>query len=243
MQRMARRARRTSAPLAALVALSVAAGCASPASLGTATGRGDDVGDGDRRGAAAEAAPTEPSQTGARAGGAARTRGSSDASPGPAVRNYRAPRRIPAQDPPVLVEIPAIGVSSDLQRLGANRDGTVEVPDRWERAGWYADGASPGEPGSAVILGHVDSQAGPAVFARLHELGPGDQIQVTTAEGVDLTFVVERLEQHAKVRFPTAEVYYPTLRPLLRLVTCGGDFDRADGHYRDNVIVFARLAG
>jgi streptogramin lyase len=133
------------------------------------------------------------------------------------------------------VEIPGIGVASDLEDLGRNPDGTVEVPDRWDVAGWFADGA-------AVILGHVDSRQGPAVFARVGELAAGDEIVVERSDGSAVTFVVERTERHDKERFPTEEVYFPTLEPELRLVTCGGSFDRSTGHYRDNVIVFAALA-
>lgn len=93
-----------------------------------------------------------------------------------------------------------------------------------------------------MILGHLDSTTGPAVFFRLTELGAGDEIRVERADGSHVTFVVERIERRAKTRFPTHEVHLPTLRPTLRLVTCGGAFDSAAGHYRDNVVVFAELA-
>jgi sortase (surface protein transpeptidase) len=113
------------------------------------------------------------------------------------------------------------------------------VPSRWEVAGWYAPGPRPGDPGSAVILGHVDSKRGPAVFYRLRELRPGDEIVVTRADRSTVRFVVQRTEQYDKLRFPTDEVYYPTLTSTLRLVTCGGQFDATTGHYRSNIIVFA----
>jgi sortase (surface protein transpeptidase) len=109
-------------------------------------------------------------------------------------------------------------------------------------AGWYAPGTRPGDPGSAVILGHVDSKRGPAVFFRLRELRPGDEIRVGRADGSSVRFTVQRTEQYGKQRFPTDEVYYPTLTPALRLVTCGGEFDATAGHYRSNVIVFATRA-
>jgi hypothetical protein len=92
-----------------------------------------------------------------------------------------------------------------------------------------------------VILGHVDSKRGPAVFYRLRELRPGDLVEVALAGGSSVRFAVERVEQYPKARFPTAEVYYPTLTPELRLVTCGGTFDATAGHYRSNIIVFAAL--
>jgi hypothetical protein len=92
-----------------------------------------------------------------------------------------------------------------------------------------------------VILGHVDSKRGPAVFFRLRELRRGDEIRVGRADGSSLRFVVERTEQYDKQRFPTDDVYYPTLTPGLRLVTCGGLFDYRTRHYRSNIIVFAAI--
>jgi len=158
-----------------------------------------------------------------------------------AARGFRSTRGYQATPVPVRIEIPSIGVASPLDRLGRARDRTVEVPSRWEVAGWYAPGTRPGDPGSAVILGHVDSKRGPAVFFRLRELRRGDVIAITRADGSSLRFAVDRTEQYDKRRFPTDAVYYPTLTPELRLVTCGGEFDATAGHYRSNVIVFATL--
>jgi hypothetical protein len=159
-----------------------------------------------------------------------------------AVRGFRSARGYRKTPVPVRLEIARIGVSTGLQRLGRARDGTVEVPSEWGVAGWYAGGTRPGDPGSAVILGHVDSKSGPAVFYRLRELRPGDVVEVVRAGGSRARFTVERLEQVDKLRFPTDDVYYPTLTPMLRLVTCGGAFDPASGHYRSNVIVYATLS-
>jgi sortase (surface protein transpeptidase) len=158
-----------------------------------------------------------------------------------AARGFRSTRGYQATPVPVRIGIPAVGVSSPLDRLGRARDRTVQVPSRWERAGWYAPGTRPGDPGSAVILGHVDSKGGPAVFYRLRELRRGDLVEVARADGSSVRFAVERVEQYDKRRFPTDEVYYPTLTPELRLVTCGGTFDATAGHYRSNIIVFAAL--
>jgi sortase (surface protein transpeptidase) len=163
-----------------------------------------------------------------------------------AAQGFRSTRRFRPTPAPVRVEIPAIGVATPLQRLGRAGNGTIEVPhgpDKWDVAGWYKDGTRPGDPGSAVILGHVDSKSGPAVFYRLRELRRGDRVEVVRAGGSRLAFTVQRVEQYPKRRFPTAEVYYPTLEPMLRLVTCGGAFNAATGHYTDNVIVFASLGG
>jgi sortase (surface protein transpeptidase) len=157
------------------------------------------------------------------------------------IGSYRSVRTPPAVAAPIRVEIPAIGVSSELQRLGRDRRGAIEIPDVWDTAGWYAEGARPGQAGPAVVLGHVDSRYGPAVFFRLRELAAGDRIVITRDDGSRVTFVVDRLERHAKTRFPTDEVYLSTLEPTLRLVTCGGPFDRGSGHYQDNLVVFAEL--
>jgi len=158
-----------------------------------------------------------------------------------AARGFHSTRGYRATPVPVRIEIPAIGVTSSLDRLGRAPDKTVQVPSRWEVAGWFAPGTRPGDPGSAVILGHVDSRSGPAVFYRLRELRRGDLVEVARADGSTVRFVVQRTEQYDKRRFPTDEVYYPTLTPALRLVTCGGEFDATAGHYRSNIIVFATL--
>jgi sortase (surface protein transpeptidase) len=156
-------------------------------------------------------------------------------------RGFRSARGYRATPVPVRLEIPKIGVASSLIPLGRAADGTVEVPP-WKVAGWYARGPRPGDPGSAVILGHVDSTGGPAVFFRLRELRRGDRIEVRRADGSRVRFVVQRTAQYDKRRFPTDDVYYPTLTPALRLVTCGGEFDATVGRYRSNLIVFATMA-
>jgi sortase (surface protein transpeptidase) len=140
-----------------------------------------------------------------------------------AARGFRSTRGYRATPVPVRVEIPKIDVVSRLDRLGRAPDGTVQEPTRWAVAGWYAAGTRPGDPGSAVILGHVDSKGGPAVFFRLRELRQGDMVTIERADGSVVRFVVQRTKQYAKDRFPTDEVYYPTLTPALRLVTCGGE--------------------
>ena len=159
------------------------------------------------------------------------------------VRRFRSARPDPVVPPPMSIEISTISVSSDLQRLGRDAGGAIEIPSDWQVAGWYAEGVRPGQAGPAVIVGHVDSKQGPAVFYRLRDLRRGDTIEVTRKDGSVAVFVVDRLEQHAKTRFPTDDVYLPTLEPTLRLVTCDGMFDRSTGHYRDNLVVFANLDG
>ena len=158
------------------------------------------------------------------------------ATPTPAYRSVRTYRPVAA---PVRLRIPAIGVDTTLVRLGLAPDGSIAAPTRWELAGWYAKGPRPGQPAPAVIAGHVDSRSGPAVFYRLRELRPGARVYVARADGSTIRFRVTETRRVAKSAFPADLVYTPTLRPVLRLVTCGGTFDAATGHYRDNVVVSA----
>jgi sortase (surface protein transpeptidase) len=118
----------------------------------------------------------------------------------------------------------------------------MEVPDPGQ-VGWYRLGPQPGAPGPAVLVGHVDNHTGPAVFYRLRQLRPGDQILIGQSDGTTSRFLVGRLEQHPKTALPTNRIWPTTTRPLVRLITCGGPFIRATGHYRDNVFVFASPTG
>jgi sortase (surface protein transpeptidase) len=151
-------------------------------------------------------------------------------------------RRSRRPAPPVRVEIPAIGVASRLVRLGLAADGTMEVPDDYDLAGWFTGGPMPGQDGPAVIVGHIDSKTGPAVFYRLGDLRPGDAVRVQRADGAWLAFEVTGTARYPKSQFPTGAVFGPVPGPVLRLVTCGGAFDRASGHYLDNLVVTARPA-
>ena len=143
---------------------------------------------------------------------------------------------------PVRLRISTLGIDAAVGPVGRLPDGTVEVPARWEDVGWYEGGARPGDVGPAVLLGHVDSRSGPAVFVALPRVTPGTAVEVVGADGTLARFRVDRVESYPKSRFPTDAVYLPSLRPELRLVTCGGEFDRATRHYRDNVVVFASPA-
>jgi sortase (surface protein transpeptidase) len=165
-------------------------------------------------------------------------------SPSPSVDHaagFRSPRTHRTVALPARLRIPAIGVDTPLLRLGLDAHGAVEAPTAWDKAGWYTASARPGQAGPAVVLGHVDSKSAPAVFYRLATLRPGDRVEVTRTDGTRATFRVSGRQQVAKSQFPTDLVYAPTLEPSLRLVTCGGTFDRRSGHYRDNIIVSAVL--
>ena len=146
---------------------------------------------------------------------------------------------------PVSVSIPAIGVHSRLLHLGLNSDGTIQVPSiqtSSDEAAWYKYSATPGQIGSSVIEGHVDSYQGPAVFFRLGALRPGDTVDVTLADGITAIFRVTGVREYAKSRFPAKAIYGATDYAALRLITCGGTFDYATGHYLSSTVVFASLA-
>ena len=140
---------------------------------------------------------------------------------------------------PKRLRIPAIGVSARVVPLGLAPDRTMETPRNFARTGWFEPGREPGERGPAVIVGHVDSTRGPAVFYRLRELRRRDLIAVERADGSVVRFRVEGLERWPKTAFPTRRVFGATRVAALRLVTCSGDFDPSTGHYADNTIVYA----
>jgi LPXTG-site transpeptidase (sortase) family protein len=152
---------------------------------------------------------------------------------------YKSSRALAKVALPVRVRVPGIGVNSVLEHLGKAGNGTIELPTKPTDAGWYDQGPRPGERGPAVIIGHVDWDHGPAVFFRLRELKPGDEVDVDRADGSTAKFAVTKTEQIPKTDFPTELVYAPSLETSLRLVTCGGSFNHAVHSYRDNVIVYA----
>ena len=156
---------------------------------------------------------------------------------GPAVVD---PASVPV---PVSVAVPAIGVASELVDLGIAADGSAEVPVDYDLAGWFSGGGRPGSRGPTVLLGHVDSTAGPAVFYALRDLAPGDVVEVGVADGSTARYAVTGAEQVAKDEFPTAAVFGATTEDVLRLVTCTGEFDRGARSYTDNLVVTAERIG
>jgi Sortase domain len=142
---------------------------------------------------------------------------------------------------PVRLTIPAIGVRTRLIRLGVTKAGTLQAPGSTSVAGWYTGSPRPGAIGAAVIAGHIDSYLGPGVFFRLRVLRPGELVYVRRANHSLAVFRVTRVRTYLKTRFPTQAVYGPVPDAQLRLITCGGTFDAATGHYLSNVVVFAIL--
>ncbi|WP_427007373.1 class F sortase [Pseudarthrobacter sp. H2] len=144
---------------------------------------------------------------------------------------------------PVSLDVPSIGVSSPLLQLGKQANGEVQTPpgEPGSPAGWYKDSPAPGQTGSAVILGHVNSTKNPiGVFYRLHELTPGQKFTVTRTDHTAAVFTVDKVDVYHKAGFPTVEVYQNADRPEIRLITCGG-YDPATGEYLDNTVVYAHL--
>jgi Sortase domain len=152
-----------------------------------------------------------------------------------------------AQSPPASISIPAIGVTSKLMEVGLNPDGTIQVPPLNDppltnEAAWYKYSPTPGQPGPSIIEGHVDSASGgPSVFFRLGALKPGNLVDVTLADGQAAVFKISAVRSYLKSQFPTSTVYGFTDYASLRLITCGGSFDKQSGHYTSNVVAFASL--
>jgi len=172
---------------------------------------------------------------------AATPAGAPAAAPAAPVERIPPPATVP-ETTPVELGVPSIGVrTGPLLELGIDAAGALEVPPDAATAGWFSLAPTPGSPGPAVIAGHVDFEGAPGVFQRLDELQPGDEVTVTRADGATAVFSTYLVERYPKDRFPTERVYGDTSGAELRLITCGGAFDAGSGHYRDNVVAYARL--
>ncbi|MEV5147008.1 class F sortase [Streptomyces sp. NPDC052727] len=151
------------------------------------------------------------------------------------------PRPLP-RSRPTSFRVPSLGVDAPVTPLRLDRNQELETPpvDRPRLVGWYQGGPTPGEAGTAVAVGHRDTRTGPAVFAGLAQIKPGKPIEVGRADGRIAVYSVDRVKVYDKAGFPDKEVYGPTGRPELRVLTCGGLFSRRTG-YTSNVVVFAHL--
>ncbi|MFH9894247.1 class F sortase [Streptomyces luteogriseus] len=164
----------------------------------------------------------------------------------PAVRKPRPPaglRPLPRSRATRLL-IPYLRLDAPVMDLGLDRDRRLTAPpdDDPKLVGWYRHGASPGEQGTAVAVGHLDTDSGPAVFAGLPELKRGRIVKARRADGRIAVYTVDKVKSYEKAHFPSQEVYGARGRPELRLITCGGSYDRRKG-YSGNVVVFAHLTG
>lgn len=160
----------------------------------------------------------------------------------PTARPERAaptPEPAMARSVPVRLRIPSIDVDSNLMDLGLEPDGALETPPGAFPAGWFTGAPTPGEIGPAIIVGHVRFVT-PGVFARLTDLGRGDEINVLRKDGSTARFRVTHLAHFAKSAFPTKKVYGNIDHAGLRLITCGG-LDADSNKFEENVVVFADL--
>ncbi len=146
-----------------------------------------------------------------------------------------------ARSTPTTLRIPAIGLSVSLSTLGLNADGSVQVPTTIQQPGWFRLGPTPGQVGSAVILGHVDNSTGPGVFFQLRTLTAGDQVFVGLTDGDPAQFAVDSVAEYPKQQFPAQRVYGSNGSSALQLVTCGGVFDHQTGSYLSNIVVYTSL--
>ncbi|UUU27924.1 class F sortase [Streptomyces sp. DSM 40750] len=181
------------------------------------------------------AAPTTPSAAG-------RTPSVRPAATRPAKPERPArPRTLPPSRAKTL-SIRYLGIKASVMRLRLDSDRRLPAPpdDKPKLVGWYAEGPAPGGPGTAVVVGHRDTRTGPAVFAALEMIKPGRTVEVRRADGRTAVYTVDAVKTYEKARFPNKEVYGHRGRPELRLITCGGTYDRRKG-YASNVVVFAHL--
>lgn len=142
---------------------------------------------------------------------------------------------------PTSITIPKINVSSSLVAVGLRRDGTMQTPNSPNVAGWYDLAPTPGELGPAIIVGHVDSMDGPAIFWRLRELQPGDIIQISRADSTTVKFKIDAVKQFPQSNIPTQQIYGNLDYSGIRLITCGGVFNTSTRHYSDNTVVMGSL--
>ncbi|WP_037628531.1 class F sortase [Streptomyces aureus] len=151
--------------------------------------------------------------------------------PAPLPRSRATRLRIPSLD----VDAPVIGL-----RLDRDRRLTAPPVDDPKPVGWYTDGPTPGERGTALVVGHRDTRTGPAVFAPIERIRTGARVEARREDGRTAVYTVYAVRTYAKAHFPDQEVYGNRGRPELRLITCGGAYDHTTG-YAANVIAFAHL--
>ncbi|MFJ8884954.1 class F sortase [Streptomyces sp. NPDC102402] len=165
------------------------------------------------------------------------------ASPAPSASGSTGPRELPPSYPE-RISIKSIAVDAPFTPLSIGSSGQLEAPPSNDAnlVGWFKNGATPGERGTSVVAGHVDTKTGPAVFLLLSTLKAGNTVDITREDGVVATFEVDSVETFSKADFPSKRVYADNGTAQLRLITCGGVYDKKKKDYEDNVVVFAHLA-
>ncbi|MFJ4550700.1 class F sortase [Streptomyces sp. NPDC088817] len=219
-------------------------GAVAPAHPGPSGADGDGGnGDGGNGGNGGRAANSGPDRSGSGTDGSngdGPDRGKS-ASPRPGASSSPPPTPLP-RSPATTLRIPSLGVDAPIIRVGLDGDRELQTPpvDKPKLVGWYDRGPTPGEPGTAVAVGHRDTRTGGAVFAGLGRLGPGHRIEIRRQDGRTAVYTVDKVRVFDKARFPDKEVYGTSRRPELRVITCGGLYTHRAG-YSSNVVVFAHL--
>lgn len=150
---------------------------------------------------------------------------------------------LPVAGVPVRIVIPRLKIDADVEHVGLAPDGAMDVPQRFDTVGWYKLGARPGELGNAVLAGHLDSKTGPAIFWRLKELQPGDEVIVAADDGKERRFVVRELENYIYDQAPLERIFGQTESVGLNLITCIGTFDRRSQNYDQRLVVYTTLVG
>ncbi|NEA63246.1 class F sortase [Streptomyces sp. SID12488] len=200
---------------------------------------------GPAKGRPESARPALPAASPRTAGPAEGRSGSAGPTPPSAHRSVPVRPREPALLPrsrPSRLTLPYLDVEAPVVDLRLDRHGQLTAPpdDDSNLVGWYADGPSPGENGTVIVVGHRDTRAGPAVFVGLDEVTPGRRVELRRADGHTAVYTVYAVKTYDKAGFPSREVYGARARPELRLITCGGDYDRRTG-YTGNIVVYAHL--
>ncbi|MGD7008277.1 class F sortase [Metabacillus sp. 84] len=142
---------------------------------------------------------------------------------------------------PESIEIPKLGIVTAVEKTGLLEDGSMGVPEKDENTAWYKQGAKPGDYGNAVIAGHVDNKTGPAVFFKLNSLTPGDEVLITDAKGTKLTFIVEQAEAYPYDDAPIQQIFGPSDRKGLNLITCTGIYDQSKRTHLERLVVYTVL--
>lgn len=216
---------------------------AAAANLARVPVAADGNGSGDARGAKSHRVEGEGRGTKSHRSGIDGRGGANLLRPAPTrpVRPKPPPRPLP-RSPAASLAIPYLGLEAPVMGLGLDRERRLTAPpvDDPKLVGWYEGGPTPGEPGTAVAVGHLDTRTGPAVFAAIGQLRPGRIVEARRADGRTAVYTVDAVKTYEKAHFPNKEVYGDRGRPELRLITCGGTYDRKKG-YASNVVVFAHL--
>ena len=146
-----------------------------------------------------------------------------------------------ASNLPRRLRVPRLRIDAVVEHVGLAPDGSMDVPKRYDTVGWYKLGSRPGDAGSAVMAGHLDSKTGPAIFWKLGDLRPGDELSIVNDDGAERRFAVEASERYRFDAAPLERIFAATDRARLNLITCSGTFDRGSQNYDLRLVVYSTL--